>query len=161
MPRRTSLTPPSSTFTRTALRALCCTGLALLFLGCHSSPTEPEDVYLCSLSGTIETVDGSASIVRFQGLLDGKPFDGADTSSGPLRSTDRIFFFGHASPGRHTVEIRILDQQGASNAYRVSGLKFELNAPRISGNTVIGSVSLPDVTQTLATGQGISYTFSI
>jgi hypothetical protein len=161
MPRRTSLTPPTSAFTRTALRALCCTGLALLFLGCHSSPTEPDDVYICDLSGTIETVDGSASIVRFQGLLDGKPFDGVDTSSGPLRNTDRISFVGHASPGRHTVELRILDQQGASNAYRVSGLKFQLNAPSLSVNTVVGSVSLPDATQTLATGQGIFYTFSI
>ena len=161
MHRRTFFTSPLFARSRSALRALSCLGLALLVPGCHSSPTEPEDAYLCSLSGTIETVDGSASLVSFQGILDGKPFDGINTSSGPLRSRDRVFFLGEATHGRHTVELRILDQQGTSNAYRVSGLKVELDAPSLSTNTVIGSVSLPDVTQILATGQGIFYSFSI
>lgn len=135
--------------------------LALLFSGCSNSPTEPEDTYLISITGTIETVDGGAAIGSFQGFLDRKPFDAIHTPSGELRSSDRIAFLGHADTGPHTMEIRILGQQGPSNAYRVRGLHVLLYAPRFGGTFTVASVDLPEATQTLATGQGFWYSFSL
>jgi hypothetical protein len=124
-----------------------------------SSPTEPKTGSFLNVKGVIENVNGAATLVTFQSFVDGAPITSPVT--GAPRRSDNIngFLIDNNIPrGSHTLEIRVLDQVGSPNTYRTHDLQVRLDT--VLGD-IIGRTTLPEVTQSLGTGQGIIYQFSI
>ncbi len=140
--------------------------LCVCLSGCKGkdSPTEPSSgpVYeLHFLDGRIENVNGVASLTGCQALLDGRVFDMIGSTRSLPTVSYSLGFSTHATTGTHTLEIRITDQQGSPQPYRVSNMTLELWDLGYPNSKKIGRATLPDATQTLATGQGFVFMFSI
>lgn len=138
--------------------------LCVLPAGCSkSSPVEPESLYMLDVHGTILNESGVSSLVTFQGFLDGVPFDLTSTSvkSQPRASDDLFFWASRGTRGAHTIEIRILAQQGSPQPYRVANLLVRLFSPDIQTFQIKATANLPDASRTLATGEGFLFSFSL
>jgi hypothetical protein len=121
-----------------------------------SSPTEPESAFI-SFEGTIENVSGAATLVSIGVYVDGKP-TAPNRTGEPRSSSSLIGICGSPTTrGPHTLEIRIEDQVGSPNLYRVYGVGVTFSK---IGST-LAQIKLADTTQSVSTGESIIYRFTL
>lgn len=139
----------------TSIVLLCLLSLCSAGCGDSSSPTEPDADYHLALVGDIKQVSYRQTMLRVQMRLDGDVV--RDYSSNTAFSD--IIFSATASVGggQHRLELRIVDQTSSPNSYRLSATVSVIDH---AGNYV-KDINLPEKTESLATGQGVTYTFSI
>ena len=133
----------------------------LLVASCNDSPTTSTSTYL-SVRGSIENAAGVSTIVTFHGFLDGRPITFIPVTGAPRGRAEIIGAIVPGETGSHMLEVRMLDQVGSPNEYRIYDLtvKFYDHATLNSAN-LAGTATLPEMTQSLTTGQGIVYRFSL
>jgi len=142
------------TIRRTALAAVLA-GVSILSACDGSSPTEPDRDKNVMVFASIRTTPLAETIRRVQILFDGKVIRDYSSSGG----FSDILFNGltMAGKGQHRVEFRIVDQTRSPQSFRISGSVDVLS----DGGSTQSSITLPEKTVSLATGQGVTYTFSI
>lgn len=140
---------------------MCLVSSLLFAASCDRSPTTPTFRTYIEVSGSIENAAGVSTIVTFQSFLDGRsityiPVTGAPRSRAAINGA-----IGRGELGSHMLEVRMLDQVGSPNEYRIYDLtvKFYDQAKFFSAR-LAGAATLPEMTQSLTTGQGIVYHFS-
>jgi hypothetical protein len=149
--------------------AILVTLAGLLALGCSSKSNGPtgNNGFTLIMVMALQNTAGQPTIVAAQLLFDGitATVGTPSTASGPyvpLQTT----LVGVAS-GNHTVTIQISTQTSSPNGYEVvtSSTAAPGAAPTINvfdqNNALLKSITLPIQMANLATGQGITYNFSL
>jgi len=123
--------------------------------GSSSSPTSPGTLQVVITSGMLNTAL-SPTILEAQCLFDG--VIAADTSSAtpiPLASLNSA---GTTSTGSHTMVFTIVSQTSSPNGYTVAAPDIQVFDA--AGN-FLRDVKLSNQSATLATGQSITYNFTL
>ncbi len=142
--------------------------VVLLPLSCTDadSPTEPARGYFISLQdGVFSTVDGTATLQGFQVMLDGvdlslDPTVPAPVSQLPIRISPLNSAGRH---GSHTLVLRVTAQTQSPTTYRASATTALLLENCISLHNpcpTVATLQLPEQSTSLATGAGMTYSFT-
>jgi hypothetical protein len=142
--------------------------LAFLPLSCKdsTSPTEPATGYFISLQdGVFSTLDGTATLLGFQVVLDGVDLSlnstvPAAVSQLPIRVSPLNSAGRH---GWHTLVLRVAAQTQSPTSYRASPTTVLLLENCISLHNpcpTVATLQLPEQSMSLATGAGMTYTFA-
>jgi hypothetical protein len=128
---------------------------ALCALGCSGSPTSSNGFQL-SITATVSNTAMQATILDTQLLIDGATTEDvtvlAALASVPLSVT------GSAGSGGHTLAVLIAKQTTTPNSYTVTTPIVQVFD---SNGNFVRNIQLTTQTASLATGQSISYTFSL
>lgn len=135
--------------------ALAVAGLVLL--GCErdgGSPTGPRSLQI-SFEGDFRNTDGHSTIQVFRLVLDERT---VSTSTIPNGSGPRVTVRGNteAESGRHTASLVISDQTSTPNTYTGWATIVVLDRDQR-----LRFVHLEEQTRSLATGEGLAYTFDL
>jgi hypothetical protein len=133
--------------------------------GCGArTPTEPSvftDSYV-AVSAHIRNADGTPTILRCQGHLDGLPLSQAQSFPSPVSQAELGGTLLTLAPGLHTLSIHLLDQTVSPSPY----VLFDLRVAHVV--VAPGGVTTPEISfygfqtpGTLATGDSISVTFGV
>ena len=133
-------------------------------LGCGSSnsPTSSNGFTLIMAMG-LQNSAGQPTIVAAQLLFDGVTafVSAPQGASGAFVSLGGTV--GGVSSGTHTITLQISTQTSSPNSYKAETMA--MTAPAINvvnaNGTLLKTITLPIETATLATGQGITYSFSL
>lgn len=140
---------------------VCLVSSLLFAASCDRSPTTSTSTYI-SVNGSIENAAGVSTIVTFHGFLDGRPMTTIPVTGAPR---SRAAIIGGIIPGElgsHMLEVRMLDQVGSPNEYRICDLTVKFyDQATFNSARLAGAATLPEMTQSLTTGQGIVYHFSL
>jgi hypothetical protein len=139
--------------------------IALSSWSCKS-PTEPSPTYRLEVHGvspgnaTFATADGQPSILEFHVLLDSQDIFGTQTFTTPVASL-RVFgsTFG-VQRGHHTLALQVSAQTISPTVYQSNGIHVTLLEGGFSPR-VVATVTLPDQTKSLLTGESIVIAFDI
>ena len=128
---------------------------ALCALGCSGSSTSSNGFQII-ITAPLSNTAMKATILEGQLLVDGST--AVDVSETTAMAKIQLTVTGGAGSGNHTLQVLIVNQTTTPNSYTVTTpivQVFDLNAKPIR------NIQLTTQTATLATGQGISYTFSL
>ncbi len=128
---------------------------ALCALGCGGSPTSSKSFQL-SITATVSNTAMQATIQDTQLLVDGATTEDVTVLT-PLASVP-FTVTGNAGSGGHTLAVLIAKQTTTPNSYTVTTpivQVFDANGK------FVRNIQLTTQTASLATGQSISYTFSL
>ena len=146
-------------------------GLAVLgSWSCHL-PTESTPTYLISVAdatpavASFGTFDNQPAILGLHEILDGSELTASPHGYDLPVSSVRVYGFAFgASRGRHTLVLRVSAQTASPTMYRTSGIIVTLSEPdpnRFLSYRTVSSVTLPDQTRSLQTGDAITIDFDI
>jgi hypothetical protein len=165
---------------QTPLARLLLAALALGMAACHgsvSSPTSPSLPNTFTLTATMSDTDGVAHMIEAQVAIDGTVLASScppafeapiyDTNGNlvgyacqaPAVASYTFITGGGIAPGSHTIQFYLVTQQGSGTySYTVSAVKLQIYDA--TGTTLQKTITLPNQTSAIPTGQAITYNFS-
>jgi hypothetical protein len=134
----------------------------LAILGaCSGTPSEPANDQQLWIVGNLQNEDGGAGY-RFDVIYDGRMYYAA-LSGGSGYGFNITSYDMPVAPGRHTLELRFLEQPVSPATYRAWGWTLKRLGPREAQLSlrVLSETDLPEQTVPVATGGSIRWGFDM